>query len=179
MAWHFMQQKIRTKCRIKIRTKFFSHLFILLHICAGLLVADAGALFAATSEAVHFKKSELEIGKLKVKVELAVEAKQQEHGLMFRKSMCENCGMLFIYRDEQVRSFWMKNTFIPLSIGFFNKNKELIDVQEMTPVQSEIQTKIPTYESKGRAMFALEMNSGWFRKNKISIKTKFRNLAGH
>lgn len=127
-------------------------------------------------ELIKFSKSKIQVGAVKIIVEMAVQPKEQARGLMFRKSLCENCGMLFVYQDEQIRSFWMKNTFIPLSIGFFNKKKELIDVQEMTPVQSEMQLKIPTYESKGRAMFALEMNAGWFRKNKIGMKTKFRQL---
>lgn len=144
-------------------------LFVL--ICA-LLHGEAPR--AAASEPPPFRKSEIQFGKIKVKVELAIESHEQTRGLMFRKALCENCGMLFVYQDEQIRSFWMKNTFIPLSIGFFNKEKELIEVQEMSPVLTEIQAKIPTYESKGPAMYALEMNSGWFKKNKILNKAKFR-----
>ena len=84
--------------------------------------------------------------------------------------------MLFIFPDEQPRSFWMKNTFVPLSIGYFNAKKELIDMIDMEPAQSEMQNQFPTYASKGPAQYALEVPKGWFLKNKIKIGQKFSFL---
>jgi uncharacterized membrane protein (UPF0127 family) len=72
----------------------------------------------------------------------------------------------------------MKNTYISLSIGYFNNQKTLVDIQKMQPV-SMLQTKIPSYESKKPARYALEMNHGWFEKNKINIGAKFKFIKGN
>jgi uncharacterized membrane protein (UPF0127 family) len=61
----------------------------------------------------------------------------------------------------------MKNTFVPLSIAYFDKNKKLINVLDMTPVTSEMQNPTETYSSAGPAQYALEMPQGWFERNKI------------
>jgi uncharacterized membrane protein (UPF0127 family) len=123
---------------------------------------------------VHFKKNKLKLGSFLMDVEIAETPEQLERGLMYRASLSDHEGMLFIYQKEARLSFWMKNTFIPLSIGFFNANKELVDIQEMEPVTSEMQTHLPTYESRGAAQFALEVNKGWFQKHHIQLKTKFQ-----
>lgn len=133
-------------------------------------------LLTATSNAIAETKlnyTTMHVGSQKIKVEIVRDEAEQMRGLMYRKTLCDNCGMLFVYTNERKRSFWMKNTFIALSIGFFNSNKELVDVQEMEPVVSEMQTNIPTYESAAPAMYALEMPKGWFKKNNIRLKTKF------
>ena len=115
---------------------------------------------------------EILVGAAKVSAEMAKDPGQQQKGLMYRKQMPADHGMLFIFDNEEVRNFWMKNTFIPLSIGFFNTKKELIDIQDMTPVVSEMQTDIPSYQSTGPAKYALEVNLGWFKKNKVRLGNK-------
>ena len=115
---------------------------------------------------------EILVGSAKLSVEMAKNSEQQQKGLMYRKQMPANHGMLFVFDNEEVRNFWMKNTFIPLSIGFFNTKKELIDIQDMTPVVSEMQTDIPSYQSTGPAKYALEVNLGWFKKNKVRLGNK-------
>jgi uncharacterized membrane protein (UPF0127 family) len=73
------------------------------------------------------------LGATKVRVELAITPAEQQLGLMNRASLGKNEGMLFVFPSERVLHFWMKNTVIPLSIGFFNSKKELIKVTEMKP----------------------------------------------
>ena len=124
--------------------------------------------------AVEFKTKRLSLGKQTLTVELAETEEQTAQGLMFRKELKEGTGMLFIFPSEELRSFWMKNTFVPLSIGFFNAKKELIDIQDMTPAASEMQTNFPSYQSKGPAQYALEVPKGWFAKHKIKLRDKFR-----
>lgn len=114
----------------------------------------------------------ISVGAAKLSAEMAKNPEQQQKGLMYRKQMPPDHGMLFIFDNEEVRNFWMKNTFIPLSIGFFNNKKELIDIQDMTPVVSEMQTDIPSYQSTGPAKYALEVNLGWFKKNKVRLGNK-------
>ena len=67
----------------------------------------------------------------------------------------------------------MKNTFLDLSIGYFNKNRTLVDVQEMRAMNSVMTEELPSYTSAKPAMYALEMTKGWFTKNKIKPGAKF------
>lgn len=124
-------------------------------------------------EDIKFEKKTLQLGTVFVIVEIADTQEKSARGLMYRKSLSDNSGMLFIFPDEAPRNFWMKNTFVPLDIGFFNSKMELFDIQQMEPVSSELQVNIPTYPSHGPAMYALEMPKGWFEKNKIRLKQRF------
>jgi len=130
-------------------------------------------LAAQAAEQVTFEKKRLEIEGHSLSVDVAKSEEQLEHGLMFRKKLGSDEGMLFIYAQEAPRTFWMKNTFIPLSIGFFNRSKELVDVQDMVPVVSEQQVKVPIYKSASPAQYAVEVNRGWFHKNKIKKGARF------
>ena len=91
---------------------------------------------------------------------------------MHRESLEENHGMLFIYEDPRILSFWMKNTQIPLSIGFFDAEKILTQIEDMDPPKNGL-TKLPLHRSKVLSKYALEMPKGWFKKNKVSIGDKF------
>lgn len=122
---------------------------------------------------VTFKKEKITLGGKTIPVELAETPEQHERGLMFRKSMPENEGMLFVFSNEDVRYFWMKNTFIDLSIGYFDREKTLIDIQEMKSA-SMMETRPPSYPSAKPAKYALEMNKGWFTKNKVKLGQKFQ-----
>lgn len=122
---------------------------------------------------VQFEKAKIKLGAEVLTVEIADTNEKTAQGLMFRKKLPEGTGMLFIFPDEQIRSFWMRNTFIPLSIGYFNSRKELIDIQDMVPSFSEMQQNLPTYVSKGPAQYALEVPKGWFSRHKIKLKQKF------
>jgi uncharacterized protein len=126
---------------------------------------------------IKFARESLKLGAHTLKIEIARTDEELERGLMFRKTLGESEGMLFVYHSPMQLSFWMKNTFIPLSIGFFNNKKELIDIQEMEPMRSEMQQKIPTYQSHGLAQYALEVNPGWFKRNKVGLHTKFVELS--
>jgi uncharacterized membrane protein (UPF0127 family) len=109
-----------------------------------------------------FKKSKLKICGKTLDVETADNEPLRAVGLMCRDSMPENSGMLFVFEFEKPLSFWMKNTRLPLSIGYFGKNKRLIDTYEMKPM-----SETDIYTSKKYSMYALEANKGWFAKNKI------------
>lgn len=136
------------------------------------LVVSHNSFALNDSDKVQFKKSEITLVSEKVvkkiTVEFAETMDQHERGLMFRKSLGHDQGMLFIFADEVVRSFWMKNTIIDLSIGYFNKDKKLIDIQEMKAT-SMLQKDLPSYPSRGPAQYALEMSSKWFEKNNIKV----------
>lgn len=116
-----------------------------------------------------FSKEKIQVGKTTLEVEIANDEPKRNHGLMFRHELADGKGMLFIFDDERPRAFWMKNTFIPLSIGFFNQKSALVDIQDMDAVKSEMQTDIPQYQSRKSARFALEVPRGWFQRAKIKL----------
>lgn len=122
---------------------------------------------------VVFSTQKLKLGTQTLKVEIADTQELSSRGLMFRHKLPENQGMLFIFEGEQPRSFWMKNTFIPLSIGFFNSKKVLVDIQDMEPAKSEMDQNPKSYLSRSPAQYALEVNQGWFQKNKIKLGDRF------
>ncbi len=103
------------------------------------------------------------VGGVAITVEIADTPALRERGLMHRDSLPANHGMLFVYPDEQVRSFWMRNTKIPLDIAFIDRNGTVVDVERM-----EAQTDENTVSSSP-AMYALEMAAGWFAANGVDV----------
>lgn len=132
------------------------------------LTIQVFAIQSKPNNKVTFTKQKIQIGTQKITVEIAKTRQQQERGLMFREKMPANHGMLFIFEQEQPLSFWMKNTYIDLSIAYIGKDKKIIDIIDMKATSS-LQTELPSYPSSKPAMFALEMNRGWFTKNRIKI----------
>ncbi len=100
----------------------------------------------------------VELGDHSIKVELAQTSSEQARGLMYRRDMPWNEGMLFAYPDERVLSFWMKNTFIPLSIAFLDDEGRIVRIAHMKPQD------LSSHSSVQPARYALEMNDGWFEK---------------
>ncbi len=91
-------------------------------------------------------------------VELAETAEQQALGLMFREELADDHGMLFIFPVEARRSFWMRNTRIPLDIFYFDGDLRLVSVAENArPCKTQ---RCPTYPSAGPARYVLELNAG-------------------
>jgi len=91
-------------------------------------------------------------------VELATTPKQHSLGLMFRDRMDSDHGMLFIFPSATTRSFWMKNTRIPLDILYFDENLRLVSVaKNVKPCRTP---QCPAYSSAGPARYVLELNAG-------------------
>lgn len=129
--------------------------------------------FVTPLEAVTFERRRMTLGSAELTVEIAETPAQQERGLMFRKELKEGTGMLFIFSGESPRSFWMKNTFVALDIGFFDQKRTLVDIQQMEPVGSVME--IPkSYVSRRPAKYALEVPQGWFKKFQIKEGAVFR-----
>lgn len=94
-------------------------------------------------------------------VEVAKTPEQRVKGLMWRKNLGKDDGMLFIFEEEEYHSFWMKNTYIPLSIAFIDKDGIIVDIKEMEPLSTA------SISPPKPVLFALEMPKGWFYKNGI------------
>ncbi|MBX7230712.1 MAG: DUF192 domain-containing protein [Bdellovibrionales bacterium] len=129
-------------------------------------------IFSPTSFAeVEFAKINIKLGPYSLSVEVAESDPQRAQGLMFRKKLDEYQGMLFVFEKPQTLSFWMKNTEIPLSIGFFDSQLKLFDIHDMNPV-SVLEKEMPKYVSRGRALLALEVQQGWFKNKNIKRGTR-------
>ena len=99
----------------------------------------------------------------KIRVEVARTEDEKARGLMFRESLGKDEGMLFVYDQEELLTFWMKNTPIPLSIAFIDRKGKIVDIQDMEPFSLE------THTSAYPARYALEMNRGWFAREGIKV----------
>lgn len=117
---------------------------------------------------------QIRLGEEILKVELANTHESRAKGLMGRKELPEGEGMLFIYEKAERVVFWMKNTLIPLSVAFFNEEKELIHTLDMDPPVEGL--PLIKYRSTAAALYALEVPQGWFEKQGITQGTKFSFL---
>ena len=109
-----------------------------------------------------------------LKVEVVRTEEEKARGLMDRTHLPENQGMLFIFKEPKKLFFWTKKTYIPLSLGYFDKNYILKEVHFMKPQNMmEQNPEINTYSSSYQCQYAIEVNKGWFLKNKIKIGDQF------
>jgi len=112
------------------------------------------------------KLVQISVGTYHVDAEIARTDEERSRGLMFRYRLPENQGMLFIFEKPGNHSFYMKNTFIPLSIAFISKEYRIVKIAHMNPLD-ETTYHYPSVPVK----YALEMNQGWFQKRRIKAGT--------
>jgi uncharacterized membrane protein (UPF0127 family) len=106
-------------------------------------------------------------GSVEVVVEIAHSPEERSQGLMFRESLPENSGMLFIFDEEAVRTFWMKNTLIPLDMIFIDSGMSIIHIEkDVRPCESD---PCSTYSSQLPAQYVIEVNAGFSEKNSMDI----------
>ena len=132
-------------------------------------------MFATIFLFAVFQMSSIHLGDKILQVEIANTAKTRALGLTGRKELLPDRGMLFIFDQEQTASFWMKDTLIPLSIGFFDKDQRLIETLEMSVLSGDSKVP-PVYLSSPLTCYALEMPQNWFQKNRIVRGMKFSFL---
>lgn len=133
-------------------------------------------ILSITSLSWAFEKQELvfDNGK-KLVVEVADDHEKRAQGLMNRTKLGENEGMLFVFTRPQSLSFWMKDTYIDLSIAYFDKDKSLKEIYDMKgqSMMEKVQD-FSNYPSKCRCQYALEVNKGWFKKHGIKEGASFK-----
>ena len=118
------------------------------------VVLAAWTLAACASQPLHT----VDLNGERFEVELALDRESQMRGLMFRDEMADNHGMLFIFPGEARRSFWMRNTRIPLDIFYFDADLALVSVAENA--RPCVVQDCPGYPSAGPAQYVLELNAG-------------------
>ena len=125
--------------------------------------------FAVYAEAT-FGTARLKVAGHALKVEVAQNEEALQQGLMFRKSLGKDDGMLFIFGEPAYHSMWMKNTLIPLSVAFLDADGRILNILDMEP-----QT-LDTHTAAGPAVYAIETNKGWFAANKVRAGDKVTGL---
>lgn len=106
---------------------------------------------------------------IQINVEIADDNDERGKGLMFRESLDESSGMLFVFEDEDYQTFWMKNTLIPLDIIFIGKNFKIADIKNASPCRAD---PCMLYKSSKPAKLVLEVNGNFSMKNKIRTGNK-------
>lgn len=102
--------------------------------------------------------------KAKIDIQIANTDFDRQLGLMFRKSMSENQGMLFEFPQESVQSFWMRNTYISLDMIFVNTDKKIITIHKNTKILSD-----QSYQSTGPAKYVIEVDAGFSSRFDIKV----------
>jgi uncharacterized membrane protein (UPF0127 family) len=139
----------------------------------GLLLALllAGCNSAKTVDPFGLRTVDLTVGGVPLKAEVAADEQSREMGLMFRDSLSEDHGMLFVFDQPKQASFWMKNTKIPLSVAFLDSDRVISEEKSMRPYD---ETLIQSRSDKIR--YALEVNAGWFDRHQVKSGSKVEGI---
>jgi len=126
-----------------------------------LLTAVALQWTTLSTSAAELPAVTLTIGSQKLVAEIATTPEQREVGLMNRFSLKPDHGMLFVFERPEPLAFWMRNTYVPLSIAFIAADGRILNIDDMQPQTDD------AHWSKGAALYALEMKKGWFAERGI------------
>ena len=121
----------------------------------------AAFCFVACADAAELPTTTLTINEHRIVAEVATTQDQRSLGLMNRFSLQPDHGMLFVFERPEPLAFWMKNTYIPLSIAFIAADGRIVNIEDMQPQTED------SHWSKGPALYALEMKKGWFQERGI------------
>ncbi len=114
------------------------------------------ALLLTGASAADMPRMDLTAGFHRIDAEVAADQANRMQGLMQRRTMAANQGMLFVFPQLARHCMWMRNTFLPLSVAFLDDDGRILNIEDMQP-QTE-----NNHCAAGTARFALEMNIGWF-----------------
>ena len=117
-----------------------------------------------------FPVTELTAGMFVIHAEVASTPAEREQGLMFRKQLGQNEGMVFIFDSPATVCMWMKNTLIPLSVAFIDNDGKIINIEEMQAQTTN------NHCGKKLVRYALEMNQGWFKHKNIQPGSSIEGL---
>src|SRR5262245_19224522 len=128
------------------------------------------SLWLAAPAAAQLPEVTLTIDGHAVTAEVAATFESRSQGLMHRRMLPENRGMLFVFREPGAHAMWMKNTYIPLSVAFLDEKGRIINIADMQPHTED------AHGASSPARYALEMNLGWFARRKIKPGARLEGL---
>jgi uncharacterized membrane protein (UPF0127 family) len=112
----------------------------------------------------------LTAGMHRIQAEVAATDANRSRGLMFRKELAPNHGMLFVFEQASVQCFWMRNTLLPLSIAFIQDDGTITNIADMAPMTEN------SHCSTAPVRYTLEMEQGWFAKRGIAAGKKITGI---
>jgi uncharacterized membrane protein (UPF0127 family) len=128
-------------------------------------------LFASAALAQQLPVVELKAGMHLIRAEVAADYSSRGRGLMHRKSLAPNAGMLFVFDGAAIHCMWMKNTYIALSVAFLDDKGEIINIADMQPHSEQ------SHCAARPALYALEMAQGWFAQRGVKPGQPIRGVA--
>jgi uncharacterized protein len=129
----------------------------------------AGAVWAQSEPQMNLQRTRIAAGLFQIDAQIAQTPREQQIGLMFRKEMPQNEGMIFVFEKPSTQCFWMRNTLLPLTAAFVADDGRIVNLVDMQPLTEN------SHCSEEPVRFVLEMNQGWFAKKNIRQGAK---LAG-
>lgn len=136
---------------------------VLLGLLVFMLHASPTGCQGSTTPQSDLPTTRMKIGKRTFTLEIANTPAARERGLMFRQSMPEDHGMIFVFPDQAVRRFWMRNTRIPLDIIFVNSDQTIVAIEPMKPFDES------GTSSRRPAKYAIELNRGMAEKAGVKV----------
>ena len=143
-------------------------LMVVLFITFIIFLLNVSAASGQSASTLPIKK--LSAGMHVIQAEIAATPESRTTGLMFRKALAPNHGMLFVFDQATVQCFWMRNTFIPLSIAFLQDDGTIVNIADMTPQSDQ------SHCSSKPVRLALEMDQGWFASRGMTAGKKILGL---
>jgi uncharacterized membrane protein (UPF0127 family) len=129
-------------------------------------------LFSLTAWAQEMPVVQLNAGIHLIRAEVAADFGTRMRGLMYRASMAQNAGMLFIFDESTQHCMWMKNTLIALSVAFIDESGAITNIADMQPQTED------SHCASRPARYALEMNRGWFASKGIKPGSRIGGIPG-
>lgn len=134
------------------------------------LAAACLALPAAAQRAGALPTTTIKVAGQALRVEVVANDEDRARGLMFREKLGRDDGMLFVFPELAYHSMWMKNTLIPLSVAFLDRDGVILNILDMEP------HSLDSHMSAGPALYAVETNRGWFAARKVKAGDKVTGL---
>lgn len=126
----------------------------------------SGALFAQDAPQLDLQRTMLTAGMYQITAQVALTSPQRQVGLMHRKEMPQQEGMIFVFEEPSQQCFWMKNTLLPLTAAFVTDDGTIVNLADMKPQTTDSHCSVKPVR------YVLEMNQGWFAKKGIKAGTR-------
>ncbi|GKT21207.1 DUF192 domain-containing protein [Acidovorax sp. SUPP3334] len=140
-------------------------------VFAALVLSAGTAATAQESPQLNLQRVELGAGMHRIDAQVAVSPQERQIGLMHRKEMPQQEGMLFVFEEPAVQCFWMKNTLLPLTAAFVADDGTIVNLADMKPQTED------SHCSEKPVRYVLEMNQGWFAKKGVKAGAKLSGTS--
>lgn len=139
-------------------------------LISSLLIVSFYVHYSGAQEVI-FDEQDLVINGVTLQVEVAKTVAQRQQGLMNRKTLDKGHGMIFMFDEDSAPCFWMKNTYVPLSLAFVNKDGFIVQIEQLSPESTHLAC------SEYPIRYALEVPQGWFYEQNIDVGMQVEGIS--